>query len=48
MTVSAIASDSLADSARQTRNCARHLGTLSTTDKNAAIASGGWDEFAST
>ncbi|WP_281167017.1 glutamate-5-semialdehyde dehydrogenase [Baaleninema simplex] len=37
MTVSAIASDSLADSARQTRQAARHLGTLSTTDKNAAI-----------
>ncbi|MBP0002694.1 MAG: glutamate-5-semialdehyde dehydrogenase [Cyanobacteria bacterium SBC] len=37
MTVSAIASESLAESARQTRASARHLGTLSTSEKNAAI-----------
>jgi glutamate-5-semialdehyde dehydrogenase len=38
MTVSAVASSSLTESARRTRQAARQLGTLTTEEKNAAIA----------
>lgn len=38
MTVSAVASSSLTESARRTRDAARQLGTLTTDAKNAAIA----------